>query len=549
MYSNEVFWIAAFDNGAFQHRRELRDDTRNVSWVSGDPLLVGSDGVSNDPAASAAEVSCAIGAHRKDVLARTAGSFAALSWNKQSRTLVLAADKLALRPIYVYGDGGVCIFATNLRTLRKLVDGPMELDEQGLAELACVGQQLGSRTIYKKVRVLRPAELLTINGTAQTSDHYFDWAAVPRTETDEASLPHKLHGAFMAAVRRRARSESADALLSGGLDSRCVVAGLLDCGLKVRTLSTSYPDSADEVIAKLVADKFGTGHISVRLEPTSRVWVSLIPHTLIVAKTLPALPLSAARARTVWGGDGGSVGMGHVYLDEHSVAVAAGEISDATVCRVFPKLKSFQAWLLGKRQSAKLRQHAIDGVRAELQRTVGAPADRRLFLYYLLNDQTRHLYTHFEEIDLSVEVICPFFDFDFLELIVAEPVRPFLLHHLYNRWLAEFLTPAASLPWQVYPEHEGCPHPMPPGIRSQWETSWYRGIAIRRQMDLMIADILGSGDSRLASYITMPVLSVLRLLNRCGIDRLNWEVRLAHRMFQAIVGVSGDEHMIPNNVP
>jgi hypothetical protein len=449
--------------------------------------------------------------------------------------LTLAADKLALRPIYVYLTDELCIFATNMRTLQCLVDEPLAPDEQGLAELVFFDQQLGCRTIYRNVCVLRPAELLTIGTSTERSAWYFDWSCVPRIEDDdETALSRGLHDAFIAAVRRRLTGGTADAFLSGGLDSRCVVAGLLDCGVTVRTLDISYPSSANAVIARLVAEKFGTEHASVEIEPVQRLWFALTPYAMIATKR--AARQGRNLPRTIWGGDGGSVGLGHVYLGKDAVSQAAGEISDESVCRLFPNLNQIRSRLIGKRRGDRLRTLAIEGARAELERTAGAPPDRRLFLYYLLNDQMRHLYGHMEDIDQSVELISPFFDFDFLQMVVARPVGPFLLHHVYNRWLSEFRAPAAALPWQGYPGHEPCPHPMPGGIRSQWGGGWYHGRRVRRTMDLMIAQILASRDRRIAAYISLPLLFLMRFANLLGSERFNWEVLLAHKLFQAVTG-------------
>jgi hypothetical protein len=62
----------------------------------------------------------------------------------------------------------------------------------------------------------------------------------------------------------------------------------------------------------------------------------------------------------------------------------------------------------------------------------------------------------------------PFFDADFLETIVRTPVRPFLRHVLYHKWLQAMSPAATSVPWQVYPNHEPCPIPFPGQLRYQW---------------------------------------------------------------------------------
>jgi hypothetical protein len=186
-----------------------------------------------------------------------------------------------------------------------------------------------------------------------------------------------------------------------------------------------------------------------------------------------------------------------------------------------------------------MRWLAIVGVRKELESIAPKNTGRRLFLFYLLNDQMRHLYRHFEDIDLhAVEFAMPFFDMDFLSLVVASPVGMFLRHRLYNRWLSCFKTPAASVPWQAYPGHEAGHLPLPAGIRSQWSNDWYRGAATRLLADRVATRILVERDARVSTYISRRVICILKLLNRVGIERYNYELWRARKVYEYIKGES-----------
>lgn len=530
-------FVVAFDNGAIHSDRLFVDDGTTLAWVSGDPLIVADDGVTNDPHESVTKTTYAISHVDKHILARTTGIFSAISWNRATGNLRLVADKLALRPVYVYLDATVCLFATNLRTLRELAGRPLSIDEQGFAELMYFGQCLGPRTIYRNVRILRPGEILTVGPTQEQSEFYFDWTAIPRKSGSETDLCGQLYDGFIRSIRRRSRHSTADAFLSGGMDSRCVVAGLLDIGCKARTFGMSYPGSADDVIGRIVANAFGLEHITHACDPSERLLTNLVPRALIARDHFPPQSGSAKGARVIWGGDGGSVGMGHVYLDRRSIGLAAGTLSDDSIYQLFPRLNRLKTHLLRRKKAEHLRGLAVAGIRSELEAVRSAPPDRRLFYFYLRNDQSRHLYEHFENIDLSgIELLEPFFDSDFLALVAAHPVESFLNHHLYNCWINQFRTPAGALPWQAYPGHEPCPHPMPKECVSQWTKGWYAGSRARRVSDRICAQILNTKDGRVQKYISYRAVRLLRLLNRIGIERYNWEVWLARRLFDAITG-------------
>ena len=453
-----------------------------------------------------------------------------------SFSLKLCADKLALRPVYVFLDETLCVFSTNIRTLRSLIARPLDLDEQGLGELVFLGQPLGSRTIYRNVKVLRPAEILTITPTSATSERYFDWNHIQSQEFDEASACTLLYQGFILAIGRRSRHTLEDAFLSGGMDSRCVVAGLLDIGRDVRTFASSFPQSANDVISSMVAEAFGTAHTAHQSDPAERLKSTMVRWGIVARDHFPSGNGSAV-GRVIFGGHGGSVGMGHVYMDERTVQLATKPLTDAVLFELFPRLLKRGTRLFDRTTDERLRKLAAEGLKSELAGIEPERKERKLFNFYLLNDQARHSYEQFEDIDLSqIEIVNPFLDPDFLSIVVAAPVGMFLHHHLYNRWLTYFRAPAASLPWQVYPGHEPGPHTMPAGVVSQWSNEWYSGAQVRRLADKIAGQILDLTDVRVQQLFSRLSLLSLRSLNALGIERYNYELTLGRAVYEAITG-------------
>lgn len=529
-------FIAYYNNGAWGQRRLIRENETLVA-VSGDPLIVEADGITNSPEASAKTLSAALVRQDDTVIAATKGSFAAVAWEPSASSLQLCADKLALRPVYVYVDDAICIFSSTIRVLRELASTPLEVDEQGLAEHIYLGQCLGSRTIHKDVRVLRPGEILTVSADHVASRFYHRWERTPRSGLNERQTLSALYNAFVRALKRRSRNTTEDAFLSGGLDSRCVVAGLLDAGRAVRSFGSSYAGSADDVISRMVADAFGTSHTADERDPADRLKLRMDTFALYAQTSFPTQDSRSKIGRILWSGDGGSVGMGHVYMNSRRVALAAGPLDEDAIKLLFPRLARRTTRLMDAKTMERLRKLAIEGVKDEFDRLRSAPSDRRLFFFYLLNDQMRHLWHHYEDIDISAaEFETPFFDADFLELVAGSPIEWFLRHKLYNKWLTCFRAPAAALPWQVYPGHEPGPHPMPAGIRAQWSKEWYSGAKGRWVIDHLTRQALECRDPRVARYIQRPRLIALRWMNLLGLERFQYEQRMAVGIVQAIVG-------------
>ena len=49
---------------------------------------------------------------------------------------------------------------------------------------------------------------------------------------------------------------------------------------------------------------------------------------------------------------------------------------------------------------------------------------------------------------MRLECVNPFFDAEFLRLVISAPIDPFINHRLYNSWLRCFPFTVAKIPWQ-----------------------------------------------------------------------------------------------------
>lgn len=92
-----------------------------------------------------------------------------------------------------------------------------------------------------------------------------------------------------------------------------------------------------------------------------------------------------------------------------------------------------------------------------------------MFLFLLTNDQRKHLYDVYEDLDLHrLEYQLPFFDGDLLEFICGIPVDYRNNHRFYTDWFSVFPETTRMVPWQTYPDHVECPLPIPENLSYQW---------------------------------------------------------------------------------
>jgi hypothetical protein len=230
----------------------------------------------------------------------------------------------------------------------------------------------------------------------------------------------------------------------------------------------------------------------------------------------------------IWSGDGGSVGLGHVYLDEGIVGTALR----GNVAETAREIQAVNRLVISRRMftrgSAHLAEIPMKAIVADLSRRPKVDAGRNCHLFFMLNDQRRHLFSHFETVHRSgMDLILPFFDGRFVESVLSSPVQPFLLHGLYNDLMQKLPFGLGNVPWQAYPGHVPCPVPIPGNLRRQWEEGWFSPgqmrSALRRRCVAAIRDTLSSTFP--SAVLSRPSILWACLLGCLGVDRFEYVIR------------------------
>lgn len=444
-----------------------------VALVAGDPLLQPAAGYPPLPRDQSLEMLA------RDVLAddhhrlrACRGTYCAATYDPGSQKLHLITDKLGVRPIYCWVLPDFVVFTTALRILEAVSFFDKSMDLQGVAEALNYGVALSDRTFYQNILCLLAGEVVRFDGVGSMQrTQYWRWDDLPLTEPSEVPAAQHIYRQFQDAVELRLGGEKvAAAHLSGGLDSRAIVAALRTAGAEVFTVNYSPPNSQDQILGQLAADRLGTHHTFIPVKPlmdgdrhsngTVRDWLDSPAY-------LAHQPL---RPKVIWSGDGGSVGVGHVYLNADIVAATRqGDLERAVDLFMSSTGWGFSPKLLKDGVASSLSNLSRAGILAELAALQPADKGRIFHLFLMLNDQRRHLASHFENLDLArIELELPFFDAEFVAAIVREKIDPFLRHAFYLDWLKCFPEGVMEIPWQAYPGHVPCPHPLPKDLAYQW---------------------------------------------------------------------------------
>lgn len=518
---NNVF-IVKVDIGAYGEVGHFAENGLQ-GFVAGAPLLSG-DG-DKSPKLRSEElqlIAQEIAQGKTDALRASRGQYCAVVYEQQNGKLHLIVDKLGVRPIYCWISPDYIVFSTALRIIEALPFCKKSIDLQGLTERACFGYSLADRTPYKNVIALRPAEMMTLHAGEMNRQCYWRWDKLPPANDDYPDVLSRVYGVFRDSVRLRLRGDKTTAsFLSGGLDSRSIVAMLRELDVNVLSISYGPSGSQDEAFAALAADKLGSKHTQLTLTPIMEGDAHSKATLLPWIQSESYLAAGLEHPRMLWSGDGGSVGMGHVYINSEIVSLTReGKITEAAKRMLSYNRWGIQTKLFKPNIASSLDKLLLKGMEEEIKGIHATDTDRTAHLFFMLNDQCRHMTGHFENIDLGrVDFHVPFFDSELLAAVLRESVDPFLRHQFYIEWLKLFSAETTQAPWQAYPGHVPCPLPMPEGLSYQWSRQHSKEQAtLKRKHAIAEAALLLEDKAFVAEYMSALHLRGMRTLMQFGMS-------------------------------
>jgi asparagine synthase (glutamine-hydrolysing) len=180
--------------------------------------------------------------------------------------LILARDRVGIKPLYYVVVGGALVFASELKALLNWSNFPKAIDIGGIRDYLALRYVPGPRSLFSHVSKLPAAHTLEFaNGVVSVRR----WWTPPgfefvRPGLDEESAAELIGSALQVAVRRHLISDvPIGVFLSGGIDSS-VIAALMAryMSIPIKTFSVRFPDfpSDDAARAATTAKFLGADH-------------------------------------------------------------------------------------------------------------------------------------------------------------------------------------------------------------------------------------------------------------------------------------------------
>ncbi len=200
------------------------------------------------------------------------GMFGIALWDSKRRRLVLARDRVGIKPLYYWATPDGLAFASELRSFLALDDFPRRIDPNAIARYLSLGYIPDPLCVFEGVRKLPPGHIL--EWTAERgvrTEQYWSPVRPENTHLDARTATDELKRLLLAEVGSHLESEvPLGAFLSGGVDSSTVVALMTRLmSRRVQTFSIGFEDRRynEAPDAALVARELGTDHTELILKP------------------------------------------------------------------------------------------------------------------------------------------------------------------------------------------------------------------------------------------------------------------------------------------
>ena len=355
---------------------------------------------------------------------RVKGSFNILIVSKDS--ILIFSDRIGIKKFFYYMKCDQILISNNLKRLTDSMSS-FELDLEAIALYALMNHYIDGLTFLKEIFYSLPASKVVVAEDVRI-ETYWDCEDLMCQEPEPMSFS-AFAGKFSLIVKSYLnflKSRKVALTLTGGLDSRVILAALLNNGIEPRAFSYGNRFSADVVTARRVAGRCGLEFYNHDVQPTRQWFADLADEIVIKGNSLVnphrAHRLSAIQEekrvngidQIVFGGYMGGEGIRDMFFDGLSISKFTWQYLNQKGDR--DALLKTDLGIKGISQS-QLDLNRITNILKE-QRYFGPDLrTNQFFLSYLVlgglhHSQDPYLYHHYIKYPVPI-----FLDIDFLYMI------------------------------------------------------------------------------------------------------------------------------------
>jgi len=222
-----------------------------------------------------------------DMFAHLNGQFAFALWDQHKRSMLLARDRVGIRPLFYHRGNRRLVFSSEIKAIFADSTIPRQLDPRTLSDIFTCWTATGDRTPFASIRQLPPGHFARFDHKGLTVQPY--WTLPFTADTDETKSVdewvEEIRAILLDATRIRLRADvPVGAYLSGGIDSTYTSTVVKrNFNNRLHTFSVGFTDPRfDEAsFQEIAVDALGTEHRSIRCAEADigRIFPDVVWHT------------------------------------------------------------------------------------------------------------------------------------------------------------------------------------------------------------------------------------------------------------------------------
>lgn len=194
----------------------------------------------------------------KAFLGAVDGFFCGVLYDKEKESLIFITDRFGLKPLYILRKAGDIVgWSSEIKGFLYFKKFDKRIESRHVMNFLKSGYYLNNTTPFSQIHLLGPSSMLTVNYKEQqkiSSKKYWQWPAVQQLDISfEATTKQFSHLLETAIHSRMSTPEKVNVSLSGGLDSRVILAAAKIKNKDIKTFTFGIQKSYEQRIAQKVA--------------------------------------------------------------------------------------------------------------------------------------------------------------------------------------------------------------------------------------------------------------------------------------------------------
>jgi asparagine synthase (glutamine-hydrolysing) len=203
-------------------------------------------------------------------LSRLRGMFSFAVWDDRNRKLLLARDRVGIKPLYYRLTSESIVFASEIKAILADPAIKAEIDPLSLDRFLTYFYTPGSETVFKGIRKLEPGHYLEVTDGRVRIERYWDLEFRPTSVSLDDAVS-QLQDLLAETVRDHMVSDvPVGVLLSGGVDSSAVLSFAAEHSPQpLKTFTVGFDEGCidERPYARLAAREYGAENHEITLSP------------------------------------------------------------------------------------------------------------------------------------------------------------------------------------------------------------------------------------------------------------------------------------------